>query len=460
MGSNEPRLSQSPAQRLDAAVQTAFSGFKHHGCDIRCPLESSCCGGEDFASMSKIGMTDESYIPFNLPSIGQEEIEEVVSTLKSGWLTTGPKTAQFERELAAYVQAPHALAVNSATSALHLALAALGIGPGDEVITTPLTFCATVNTIFHVGATPVLADVGSDGNIDPKSIQERVTNRTRAIMPVHLAGLPCDMDAIWRIARQKKLYVIEDAAHAIGSRYKGYPIGAGSSEGGSRSDAVCFSFYATKNLATGEGGMVVTHNEQLYDKMKLLCLHGISKDAWNRYSERGNWFYDVADCGFKYNLSDIQSAIGIHQLRKLEGFTERRASIARRYNESFAGIPELEIPPDSSSSRHAWHLYVLRLNLDQINVDRDEFIRQLRARNIGTSVHFIPIPLHSYFAPFASLSHNQCPNAIMLYSRLISLPLYPAMTDEQVESVIRAVRAIAAAALKTETSCASGPTAK
>ncbi len=351
MGSNEPRLSQSPAQRLDAAVQTAFSGFQQHGCDIRCPLGSSRCGGEDFASMSKIGMTDESYIPFNLPSIGQEEIEEVVSTLKSGWLTTGPKTAQFERELAAYVQAPHALAVNSATSALHLALAALGIGPGDEVITTPLTFCATVNTILHVGATPVLADVGNDGNIDPGSIEERLTDRTRAIMPVHLAGLPCDMDAIWRIAQTKR--AVRDRGCCACHRFplQGLPHRCGRPESGQRSDAVCFSFYATKNLATGEGGMVVTHNEQLYEKMKLLCLHGISKDAWNRYSEHGNWYYDVADCGFKYNLSDIQSAIGIHQLRKIEGFTARRASIARRYNEAFAGMPELEIPPDRRQSQ-------------------------------------------------------------------------------------------------------------
>lgn len=412
--------------------------------------------------MSKIETKDvdhESYIPFNLPSIGQEEIEEVVKTLQSGWLTTGPKTAQFEREFADYVGAPYALAVNSATSALHLALAALGIGPGDEVITTPLTFCATVNTILHVGATPVLADVGDDGNIDPKSIKERLTDRTRAIMPVHLGGLPCDMDAIWRLARENNLYVIEDAAHAIGSHYKGYPIGAGGLENGQRSDAVCYSFYATKNLATGEGGMVVTHDEKLYDKMKLLCLHGISKDAWNRYSERGNWYYDVAACGFKYNLSDIQSAIGIHQLRKLERFTAQRARIARRYNEAFADMPELELPADDDSCRHAWHLYALRLNLGQLNIDRDEFIRQLRAKNIGTSVHFIPIPLHTYFAPFASLPHNQCPNAMQVYPRLISLPLYPAMTDEQVECVIRGVRDTVAAARTPEISLAPGSTA-
>jgi dTDP-4-amino-4,6-dideoxygalactose transaminase len=402
----------------------------------------------------------ETYIPFNLPSIGQEEIDEVVNTLKSGWLTTGPKTAQFEREFSEYVKAPYSLAVNSATSALHLALAALGVGQGDEVITTPLTFCATVNTILHVGATPVLADVRDDGNIDSESIRERLTDRTRAIMPVHLAGLPCDMDAIWRIAQEKNLYVIEDAAHAVGSHYKGYPIGAGGPESGQRSDAVCFSFYATKNLATGEGGMVVTHDEKLYDRMKLLCLHGISKDAWNRYSEKGNWFYDVAACGFKYNLSDIQSAIGIHQLRKLEKFTARRAEIAHRYNEAFAGMPELEIPQDDSSSRHAWHLYAVRLNLERLNMDRDEFIRQLRVKNIGTSVHFIPIPLHSYFAPFAGLPRNQCPNAMKLYPRLISLPLYPAMTDVQVEGVIRAVREVGASAREAEVHPAPGSTAQ
>jgi dTDP-4-amino-4,6-dideoxygalactose transaminase len=385
------------------------------------------------------------FIPFNLPTIGQEEIDEVLSTLRSGWLTTGPKTAQFETEFRKYVRAPYALAVNSATSALHLALAGLGIGRGDEVITTPLTFCATINTILHVGATPVLADVNNDGNIDPISVAEKVTDRTRAIMPVHLGGLPCDMDAIWGIARDRDLYVIEDAAHAIGANYKGHPIGAGHPPR-FRSNAVCFSFYATKNLTTGEGGMVVTNEEQLYEKMRLLCLHGISKDAWDRYSDRGNWYYDVAACGFKYNLTDIQSSLGIHQLRKIEGFTAKRASIARRYNEAFARIPELEIPPDSPDCRHAWHLYSLRLSIDELSIDRNEFIRRLRVKNIGTSVHFIPIPLHSYFAPFARLPRNQCPKAMQLYCRMISLPLYPGMTDEQVEYVIEAVSSIAASA--------------
>ena len=391
-------------------------------------------------------MNQSEFIPFNLPQIGEEEIHEVVDTLKSGWLTTGPKTAQFEREFKEYVHASHALAVNSATAALHLALAALGVGPGDEVITTPLTFCSTINTILHVGATPVLADIGEDGNIDPASIAERVTDRTRAILPVHLGGLPCDMNSIWKLAREKNLYVVEDAAHAVGAEYHGRPIGANDAGSDDRSDAICFSFYATKNLTTGEGGMVVTHNEKLHEKMKSLCLHGISKDAWNRYAERGNWYYEVVECGFKYNLSDIQSSLGIHQLRKIESFTAVRAALAAAYNEAFAGIPELEIPPDDKHCRNAWHLYALRLNLERLNIDRDEFIRQLRGKNIGTSVHFIPIPLHPYFAPFASLPHNQCPNALRLYSRLISLPLYPGLTNEQVNYVIQSVLAIVAAA--------------
>src|SRR6058998_3483475 len=342
-------------------------------------------------------MEQMPFIPLNVPTIGQEEIDEVMKTLESGWLTTGPKTAQFEREFQDYVQAPYALAVNSATSAMHLALAALDIGPGDEVITTPLTFCATVNTILQVGATPVLADVGKDGNIDPLSISEKVTDRTRAIMPVHLGGLPCDMDSIWRLARVNGLYVIEDAAHAVGTRYKGQPIGAGHPETGYRSDAVCFSFYATKNLTTGEGGMVVTHDEKLFNRMKILCLHGISKDAWNRYAEHGNWYYEVVACGFKYNLSDLQSAIGIHQLAKQEEFINIRTRYAHLYNEAFASLPEIEIPPDSTESRHAWHLYCLRLNVGMLGIDRGQFIRELHHRNIGSSVHFIPIPLHPYY---------------------------------------------------------------
>lgn len=387
-------------------------------------------------------------VPYHRPSIGEEEINEVVSTLKSGWLTTGPRTAQFEQEFGAYTGVPHALAVNSCTSGLHLALAALNIGPGMEVITTPLTFCATVNTIIHTGATPVLADVGPDGNIDPASIASRITDRTRAIVPVHFAGLPCDMEAIWFLARRHGLDVIEDCAHAAGSLYKGRHAGAAHALTGEHSAASVFSFYAVKNMTTGEGGMVVTHDEELASRMKVLSLHGISKNAWNRYSDRGHWGYEVLESGFKYNMSDIQSSIGIHQLRKLEGFIAARARFAELYNNLLADVEAVEPPADKADCRHAWHLYTLKLNLERLGIGRDEFIVQLRERGVGTSVHFIPIPLHPFFAPYANLRQNRVPNALELYPRLISLPLFPAMTEAQVEYVANAVKQIAAKARK------------
>ncbi len=385
------------------------------------------------------------HVPFHRPSIGREEIDEVVRTLESGWLTTGPRTAEFERDFRAYVGVPAALAVNSCTAAMHLALAALKIGPGDEVITTPLTFCATVNVILHVGATPVLADVGPDGNIDPASVQERVTERTRAIIPVHLGGLPVEMDSIWEIARRHRLHVVEDCAHAVGAHYKGWPIGAGNPTRGLYSDASAFSFYATKNLTTGEGGMVTTHDERFAEDLKVLCLHGISKDAWNRYTDKGNWFYEVLEPGFKYNLSDIQSAIGIHQLRKLDGFIEQRRRYAQLYNQLLGDVAEVETPPDRADCRHAWHLYMLRLNLDKLEINRDEFIKALRDKGVGTSVHFIPIPWHPYFSRYLMDGANHCPRALELYPRLISLPLYPGMEEEQVIHVAQAVKELARA---------------
>ncbi len=393
-------------------------------------------------------MTQTPFIPFHRPSIGEEEIAEVIATLRSGWLTTGPRTAQFERDFTAYVGSPHALAVNSCTAGLHLALAALKIGPGDEVITTPLTFCATVNTILHVGATPVLADVGVDGNLDPTSVAERITGRTRALIPVHLGGLPCEMETLWSLARRHGLCVIEDAAHAVGARYHGWSIGAGDPGTGAHSDAVAFSFYATKNLTTGEGGMVTTHDQPLAEALRVLCLHGISKDAWNRYSDRGDWYYEVLASGFKYNLSDIQSAIGLHQLRKQEQFLTTRTRYAQIYHRALADVAEVELPPDRSSCRHAWHLYMLRLNLDTLDIDRGEFVRALRRRNIGASVHFIPIPLHPFFAQFASRPQNHCPRALELYPRLVSLPLYPGMSEEQVEYVAASVKDIVQGARK------------
>lgn len=385
-------------------------------------------------------MKNMDFIPFAFPSIGQEEIDEVVETLKSGWITTGARTHRLEQDFAFYTGAKEAMAVNSATAAMHLALAAMDIGPEDEVITTPMTFCATVNTILHVGATPVLADIGPDGNIDPQCIADRITPRTRAIMPVHMAGLPCNMDAIWDIARRHNLKVIEDAAHAAGTLYRGSHLGGRDS----RSDAVAFSFYANKNMTTGEGGMLTTNNPELAERVRVLRLHGISKDAWKRYAKTGNWFYEVVECGFKYNLSDLQSAVGIHQLRKLEGFTATRTRYAEMYNRLFEGMEEFELPADHADHRHAWHLYMIRLKLDKLTIDRAGFIEKLRERNVGASVHFIPIPLHRFFSRWANRRQNQCPKALELYPRLVSLPMYPGMTEEQVEYVADVVKQVVA----------------
>jgi dTDP-4-amino-4,6-dideoxygalactose transaminase len=384
---------------------------------------------------------NDTFIPFHRPSIGEEEITEVVETLRSGWLTTGPRAARFERDFSEYTESPYAVAVNSATAGLHLALAGLKIGPGDEVITTPMTFCATVQAILHVGATPVLADIGWDGNIDPESIASRITSRTRAIIPVHMAGLPCEMKTIWDMARRRGIHVVEDAAHAAGAWYDGRPIGAGPTATTGASDAVAFSFYATKNLTTGEGGMITTHRETLAQTMRMLALHGVSHEAWDRYTDRGSWHYDVLAHGFKYNLSDIQAAIGIHQLRKLDQFIERRALYARMYHEAFAGLEEVETPPDNPRCRHAWHLYILRLNLRGLQIDRARFIRKLQQRGIGTSVHFIPIPLLGFFSRLP-VAQYACPRALDLYPRIVSLPLYPAMTEEQVQFVARNVREV------------------
>ena len=381
------------------------------------------------------------FIRFHRPSIGDEEISEVVDTLRSGWLTSGPRVARFEQEFGKQVGARHALAVNSASAALHLALAGLKVGQGDEVITTPMTFCATVQAILHVGATPVLADIGADGNIDPEQIKKRITKRTKAIIPVHLAGLPCEMKVIWPLARLRGIHVIEDAAHAAGAHYDNRPIGAGPVGAATASDAVAFSFYATKNMTTGEGGMITTHRPGFAKALRMLSLHGTSHDAWDRYSEHGNWHYDVLAHGFKYNLSDIQAAVGIHQLRKLEQFIARRASYANMYHNAFAGMDQVELPPDNPRCRHAWHLYILRLNLDRLKIDREEFIRALRRKGIGTSVHFIPIPLHRFFAQLP-LGRDACPRALDLYPRIVSLPLYPAMTEEQVHYVTLCVRAV------------------
>jgi len=383
---------------------------------------------------------DHPFIPFHKPSIGEEEIAEVAETLRSGWLTTGPKTAQFEREFAQYTHARHALAVNSCTAAMHLALAALEIGRGDEVITSPMTFCATVNTILHVGATPVLADIDRTGNIDAQCVEAKITTRTRALMPVHLGGLACDTRALGVIAARHSLRVIDDAAHAVGTIHENWPIGA--AEAPYAGDASCFSFYATKNMTTGEGGMVTANDAGLADRMRVLCLHGISKDAWGRYTEKGNWFYEVLEPGFKYNLSDLQSAIGIHQLRKLEAFIAARQRLAKQYAAMLGDLDEIELPPDApTGSRHAWHLYAIRLRLDRLRISRDEFIDRMRAHGIGVSVHFIPIPLHPLFRKQGHRAAD-CPKAVDYYRRVISLPIYPALTDEQQRRVVEVIKSI------------------
>jgi dTDP-4-amino-4,6-dideoxygalactose transaminase len=388
-------------------------------------------------------VTSDPFLRFSTPDIGEEEIEGVVETLRSGWLTTGEKTARFERDFAAYTEAQHAQAVNSCTAGLHLALAALGIGPGDEVITTPLTFCATVNVILAVGAKPVLADIGADLNISPEAISAVLNPRTRAIIPVHFGGLPCDMESIWALARRAKLFVIEDAAHAAGAQYAGRPIGSGTS------DAVAFSFYATKNLSTGEGGMVTTPSAELADRMRILCLHGISRDAWARYSEKGSWYYEVTACGFKCNMSDVMAAIGLGQLEKLEKMTARRIEIAHRYNDAFADTRQVQLPPDSLLSRHCWHLFVLRLNLDQLTIDRGQFFDEMGDRGIGCSVHFIPIPKHPLYREILSFP-DPCTRALEEYPRLLSIPLYSRMSDAEIDRVILAVRDVCMRFSKTK----------
>ncbi len=377
----------------------------------------------------------EEFIEFARPDYGEAEIAAVASALASGWTTTGPRTAEFEKAFREYTGAPHALAVNSGSAALHLALAALGIGPGDEVITTPLTFCATVNAILLTGATPILADVGNDLNISPDAIRRVITSRTRAILPVHLGGLPCSMEAIGCLAVEHGLFVVEDAAHATGSLYGSIRIGAGTSA------AVAFSFYATKNLSTGEGGMVTCRDPNLRERMRVLSLHGISHDAWERQGAKDTWDYDVVECGFKYNMSDISAAIGLVQLTRIDEMNARRAAIAHAYNEAFAGMARLELPPDSSIATHAWQLYILRLNLDRLTVDRSQFIAEMRRRGIGCSVHFKPIPMHPYYRDRLEL-RDPCARAINEYPRLVSLPLSSRLSDAEVARVIAAVEDI------------------
>ncbi len=377
----------------------------------------------------------EKFLLFSPPFIETEEMREVMHSLKTGWLTTGPKVKRFEEDFRRAAQAKAALALSSCTAGMHLALKVLGIKEGDFVITTPMTFCSGVHVIEQVGAKPLLVDIESDTlNIDPEKIEKALRKgkgKIKAILPVHLGGHPCEMDAIQKIAHRYHLSVVEDAAHALAAKYKGHPIG-------SLGNLTAYSFYVTKNITTGEGGMLVGP-KPLIDKARIYSLHGLDREAWNRYSDKGSWYYEVVASGYKYNMMDLQAAIGIHQLRRLPAFQKRRREIAQLYTKTFMEFEELQIPTERSEVEHAWHLYTLRLNLNKLKISRNRFIEELKHRNIGTSVHFIPIHLHPYFRKTYGFKPNDFPVAYREYQRIISLPIYPKMADQDIRNVISAV---------------------
>ncbi len=368
-------------------------------------------------------------------------MSQIKEVLESGWLTTGPKTTQFEAAFAAAVGAKEAIAVNSCTAAMHLALEAIDLRPGDEVITTSYTFAATAEVIRYFDARPILVDIRAhDFNIDPELIEAAVSRRTRAILPVHVGGLPAEMEAIRTIAHQNQLAVVEDAAHAFPARYKGNPIGySATAEDGAPAHFACFSFYATKSITTGEGGMICTGDKALAERCRVMALHGISKDAWKRYTNEGSWYYEIIAPGYKYNMTDIAAGLGLAQLAKAEIMRQRREEIALRYNSAFEQEDALQVPFDRQNCQHAWHLYMLRLNLDHLVIDRTRFIKELRKRNIGASVHFIPLHLHPYYRQTYGYRPEDLPLAFEEYQRQVSLPLYSKMVEQDVDDVIEAV---------------------
>lgn len=382
---------------------------------------------------------DRTFLPFARPSIGQDEIDTVVETLKSGWLTTGPKTRQFEQDFAAYIGASHCVAVNSATAGLHLALEAIGVGPGDKVITTTFTFTATAEVIRYLGADPILVDCDERTLlIDIDALKRALVEHpnVKAVMPVHFAGRACNMDAILAIARTHGVKVIEDAAHALPSKWNGKLVGTAG-------DVTVFSFYANKTITTGEGGMAVTANAALADRMRTMRLHGINRDVFDRFTSRtANWYYEVVAPGFKYNIPDIASAIGIVQLKKANLFQQQRAHIAGRYTEAFADLPVI-LPADiEPGALHAWHLYVLRLDPEKIHMTRNAFIEALTALGIGTSVHYIPLHLHPYWRDTYRLDPADFPAANRVYDSCVSLPIWQGMSDADIDRVIAAVRCV------------------
>lgn len=377
-----------------------------------------------------------TYVPFHRASMEEAEIEAVIEVLKSGWLTSGPRVKEFEAAFANYVGAAHALAVNSCTSALHLALSVSGIGEGDEVIVPTMTFASTGETVLYQRAVPILVDCAADSlHIDVTQIERAITPRTRAVIPVHYAGYACEMDGILELAQRYNLTVIEDAAHAFPSRYRGRMVGT-------IGHLTCFSFYATKTVTTGEGGMITTANSEFADRLRLLALHGISRDAWNRYTAQGTWRYDISEMGYKYNLTDMQAALGLAQLAKAEELRLRRAAIAGQYSAAISSMETFIAPPEPHDANHAWHLYVVRVNAASLKIGRDQVIDELKKRGVGTSVHFIPLHLHSLYQRQLGYRTGQFPRAEAHFEMAISLPLFPSMTHEDVCHVISTLKEI------------------
>ncbi len=378
----------------------------------------------------------KTYLKFSIPSITQAEIQEVVKTLKSGWLTTGKKAQLFEEKIAHYVGAEHGVSLASGTAARFLSLIVEGVQAGDEVITTPFTFISTANVIHHLGAVPVLADIDPETwNIDPECIAAAVTSKTRAVIPVHYSGQPCDMKNIKTLARKHKLRVIEDAAHALGAEYYGKKIGG-------LGNLTCFSFFPTKNITTGEGGVVTLNDERKAKRLRRLRLHGMSKDGWKRYAQEGSWYYEVHEAGYKYNLSDINAALGIVQMDKLESFNRRRTRLAERYAQKLArisGIKTLTLRPKIKSS---WHIFPVTVEAETFGIDRNRLVKELWERNIGTSVHFIPLHLQPFYQKTYGYKKGDFPVAEKVFSGVVSLPLFPKMTLKDVDDVISAIQDI------------------
>ena len=378
----------------------------------------------------------KDFLVFGSPLIEEDEINEVAQTMRSCWIGTGPKVAQFEENFCRYKNSNHAVAVSSCTAALHLSLLAAGLEAGDEVITTAMTFCATVNAIIHAKAIPVLVDIEPDSmNIDPDKIIKAITPRTKVILPVHFAGRPCKMDAIGDIAKKYNLKIIEDAAHAIEAEYNGQKTGT-------FGDFGCFSFYATKNITTGEGGMVLTKHEEDASKIKMLALHGMSKDAWKRFGDEGYKHYFVTDCGFKYNMMDIQAAIGIHQLRRVDTYWQRRKIIWDRYNESLSDLPIVLPSNPDTSTRHSYHLYTILIDEKNAGISRDQMLDAMTRENIGVGVHYLSIPEHPYYQKTFGWEPEEYPNAMHIGRQTISLPISAKLTDKDTQDVIDAVRNI------------------